>query len=326
MDTSDTPWCWHYLADCGRWHRFEDEPDNPLRSEDIESHYKINSKAVLKVSSSSCDRHSDIDFSGICFGYVLIYLEIPMLTGLLCSHTAMLQTDLSTGKQRRIQRGFDCGRSCSCFSVAPVFWENVDPTCPYQLIPLKEVTPEYQCVAGYVKNDGLLRGSIVSISRIQNIDLWEIFCRKKKQLMRIHGVKELQERRLFHGTQIKNVDSICKYNFDVRLAGQNGHVYGKGVYFAKHASYANKYSRSSKDPLPLYGVETQIVQEATKIIFLARVVIGKSIVGHKNFLKPDNGSMENPHQSCVDDSNNPTIFVLFDPNQIYPEYLIQYSD
>lgn len=46
-----------------------------------------------------------------------------------------------------------------------------------QLIPLKEVTPEYQCVAGYVKNDGLLRGSIVSISRIQNIDLWEIFCR-----------------------------------------------------------------------------------------------------------------------------------------------------
>ncbi|XP_019129025.1 poly [ADP-ribose] polymerase 11 isoform X2 [Larimichthys crocea] len=302
MDTSDTPWCWHYLADCGRWHRFEDEPDNPLRSEDIESHYKINSKAVLKVSSSSCDRHSDIDFS------------------------AMLQTDLSTGKQRRIQRGFDCGRSCSCFSVAPVFWENVDPTCPYQLIPLKEVTPEYQCVAGYVKNDGLLRGSIVSISRIQNIDLWEIFCRKKKQLMRIHGVKELQERRLFHGTQIKNVDSICKYNFDVRLAGQNGHVYGKGVYFAKHASYANKYSRSSKDPLPLYGVETQIVQEATKIIFLARVVIGKSIVGHKNFLKPDNGSMENPHQSCVDDSNNPTIFVLFDPNQIYPEYLIQYSD
>lgn len=23
MDTSDTPWWWHYLADCGRWHRVE---------------------------------------------------------------------------------------------------------------------------------------------------------------------------------------------------------------------------------------------------------------------------------------------------------------
>ncbi|KAG8005613.1 Poly [ADP-ribose] polymerase 11 [Nibea albiflora] len=107
MDTSDTPWHWHYLADCGRWHRFEDEPDDPLRSEDIEFYYQINSKAVIRVPSS-CDRHSYIDFS------------------------AMLQTDLGTGKQRRIQRGFDNGRSCSCFSVAPVFWENVHPTYPYQ--------------------------------------------------------------------------------------------------------------------------------------------------------------------------------------------------
>lgn len=23
MDTLDAPWCWYYLADCGRWHRFE---------------------------------------------------------------------------------------------------------------------------------------------------------------------------------------------------------------------------------------------------------------------------------------------------------------
>lgn len=55
--------------------------------------------------------------------------------------------------------------------------------------------------------------------------------RKKKQLMRIQGIKEIQERRLFHGTDIKNVDYICKYNFDVRLAGQHhGHVFGKGKF------------------------------------------------------------------------------------------------
>lgn len=48
--------------------------------------------------------------------------------------------------------------------------------------------------------------------------------------MRIQGIKEIQERRLFHGTDIKNVDYICKYNFDVRLAGQNAHVFGKGKF------------------------------------------------------------------------------------------------
>lgn len=45
--------------------------------------------------------------------------------------------------------------------------------------------------------------------------------------MRIQGVKEIKERRLFHGTKVENVDSICKYNFDLRLAEETG-TYGKG--------------------------------------------------------------------------------------------------
>ncbi|XP_076578809.1 protein mono-ADP-ribosyltransferase PARP11 [Chaetodon auriga] len=299
MDTLDTPWCWYYLADCGRWHRFEDDPDNPLPSEYIEVCYKRNPKAVLDTSSSSC--HSKMDFS------------------------AMIQTDLNTGRQRRIHRGCNIERSCSCFSASPVFWEKFDPACPYQLIPLSELTPEYQCVAGYVRNEGLLHRSIVSISRIQNLDLWDIYCRKKKQLMRIQGVKEVQERRLFHGTQMKNVDNICKYNFDLRLTGQHGHIYGKGIYFAKYATYADKYSRESTDPLPVYGGEARGLNgEYTKIIFLARVMIGKSNVGEAHFLKPDHGSSENTHYSCVNDIQHPSVFVIFDPNQIYPEYLIQY--
>lgn len=175
--------------------------------------------------------------------------------------------------------------------------------------------------------------------------------------MRIQGVKDMQERRLFHGTEIRNVDDICKYNFDLRLAGQHGHVLGKGklsdtgmivqlwsykvnncnvgltsffvfylgIYFAKHATYADKYSTRSTDPLPLFGGETRGARgENTKIQFLARVVIGKSNVGQRHFQKPDHGSSANAHDSCVDDIENPKVFVIFDPNQIYPEYLIQY--
>lgn len=98
-----------------------------------------------------------------------------------------------------------------------------------------------------------------------------------------------------------------------------------GIYFAKHAAYADRYSTKSRDPLPLYGGERRGVDcELTKIIFLARVMTGKSRVGEQDFLKPDHGSSENTHDSCVDDVQHPTIFVIFDPNQIYPEYLIQY--
>lgn len=48
--------------------------------------------------------------------------------------------------------------------------------------------------------------------------------------MRIHGIREIEERRLFHGTANQNVDSICKFNFDLRIAGQHAHVYGKGKW------------------------------------------------------------------------------------------------
>ncbi|XP_077956448.1 protein mono-ADP-ribosyltransferase PARP11-like isoform X2 [Gasterosteus aculeatus] len=265
MDTSETPLFWYYLADCGRWHRFEDDPDSPLKTS--------------------------------------------------------LRTD-SIGGKTSVQRGYNIERSCSCFSAAPVLWEKVDPACPYQLIPLNELSIEYQNVAHYVKTEGLLDRSTVSISRIQNMDLWEMYCRKNKQLMRIHG--KMQEKRLFHGTEIRNVHSICTHNFDLGLSRVG--TYGRGIYFAKHATYADRYANRSTDPLPFYdGEERGLEGQRTKVIFLARVIIGKSTVGHPLFRKPDGGSSINSYNSCVDDSSNPKIFVIFDPNQIYPEYLIQYK-
>uniref|UniRef100_A0A3B4EQE8 Poly [ADP-ribose] polymerase n=1 Tax=Pundamilia nyererei TaxID=303518 RepID=A0A3B4EQE8_9CICH len=244
-----------------------------------------NSKAVLNTSSFSY--RGQIDFS------------------------AMLLTDLTAGRQKRIRRNISAITDFGYF---------------LKLIPLSEHSPEYWTVKHYVKTDGLLDRTILSINRIQNLDLWELYCRKKKQLMRIQGIKEIQERRLFHGTDIKNVDYICKYNFDVRLAGQHAHVFGKGIYFAKHATLADKYSPSSLEPLPVYGRKTQLVHSGeTKIIFLARVMTGKPVAGRSHFQKPDHGSPENLHDSCVDDVSHPNIFVVFDPNQIYPEYVIQYS-
>lgn len=49
---------------------------------------------------------------------------------------------------------------------------------------------------------------------------------------------------------------------------------------------------------------------------------GKFKPGQQDLLKPDD---ENAFDSCVNDANHPTIFIIFDPNQIYPEYLIEYQ-
>ncbi|KAL6116778.1 uncharacterized protein ACO6RY_14724 [Pungitius sinensis] len=295
MDTSETPLFWYYLASCGRWHRFEDDPDGPLKSEDLEKTFARNPKGALVVSSPTC--HITIDFS------------------------ASLLTDSIRG-QTSVRRGYSVERSCSCFCAAPVHWERVDPACPYQLMPLNELSIEYQTVADYVKTEGLLDRPTVSISRIQNMDLWEMYCRKNKQLVRIHG--NIEEKRLFHGTKIENVHSICTHNFDLGLSRQG--VYGSGIYFAKHASYSDRYTMSSTDPLPFYGAEAPgSPGQRTRVMFLARVIVGKSTVGQMNFRKPNDGSSINSHNSCVDDLSNPNIFVIFDANQIYPEYLIQFK-
>lgn len=118
-------------------------------------------------------------------------------------------------------------------------------------------------------------------------------------------------------------DELYKYN--LRNCNAAFFCFSLGIYFAKHATYADKYSTSSKDLLPLHGGEAKGVPgKSTKIMFLARVMIGKSNHGQKHFQKPDHGSPVNTHYSCVDDMEHPKVFVIFDPNQIYPEYLIQY--
>jgi poly [ADP-ribose] polymerase 7/11/12/13 len=40
------------------------------------------------------------------------------------------------------------------------------------------------------------------------------------------------ERNLFHGTCRNVVDSICRNNFDWRLCGAHGTMYGQGMFYA----------------------------------------------------------------------------------------------
>lgn len=61
-------------------------------------------------------------------------------------------------------------------------------------------------------------------------------------------------------------------------------------------------------------------------MFLARVLIGDYINGDSKYMRPPSkdGSYVNLYDSCVDDTWDPKIFVVFDANQIYPEYLIDF--
>ncbi|XP_078357627.1 uncharacterized protein LOC144642520 isoform X2 [Oculina patagonica] len=122
------------------------------------------------------------------------------------------------------------------------------------------------------------------------------------------------EKLLFHGTTSQVIEAICKHNFDHRLHGKNGTVYGEGSYFAVNASYSNNYSSQSGDK--------------TRFMFLASVLTGEYKLGGRDLRRPPLKDPSNPasdlYDSCVDNEKNPKIFVIFNDEQCYPLYLIKY--
>ena len=75
----------------------------------------------------------------------------------------------------------------------------------------------------------------------------------------------VNERQLFHGTDPKNIEGICKHNFDWRLHGTNATVYGEGSYFALNSSYSDSYAKEDS--------------KGSKFMFVAKVLVGSYTKG-----------------------------------------------
>ncbi|RXN05141.1 poly [ADP-ribose] polymerase 11-like protein [Labeo rohita] len=317
MDTSDTPWYWYYKEKCGVWHRVEDDPTGFMSSDELERYYLRNPQGVITMATTG--GQFQINFA------------------------ASTQVNLKTGKTKRIKRSFQTenGFRCKCDDISPsspAHWEDVDPKKPYQLISLRKDSSEYQKVERFVRDAGLLHDPIVSIKRIQNLDLWELFCSSFSKmlcdefagLVLEDGVEYMdtsdtpwywyykEKCGVWHRVEsFMSSDDLERYYLrnpqgviTMTTAGCHVRINFAGTYFAKHASFANNYSANT-------GL-------GTKVMLLARVIVGKYKTGRQDYCTPDDDLDERIHDSCVDDMLCPRIFVIFDSNQIYPEYLIEY--
>lgn len=85
-----------------------------------------------------------------------------------------------------------------------------------------------------------------------------------------------------------------------------------GSYFARDAKYSHSYTSDS----------------GTRCMFVCRILVGDFTKGNSTYLRPPSkdGGDTVFFDSCVDNVHNPSIFVVFEKHQIYPEYLIQYSE
>ncbi|XP_013385156.1 poly [ADP-ribose] polymerase 12 [Lingula anatina] len=237
----------------------------------------------------------------------------------------MYQKNWETGKMRAVVRrplffGSKCLASPSrhlptILDEAPSHWFPIDTASDYEMIPLEESSVKYkETEKMFMGSIGNQHYEVKKVYQVQNPYQWHKYCSKKKFLLSKLG-DNLNEKQLFHGSDsFEVIKAICKQNFDARVSGKNAVMYGEGCYFAKTAKYSNNYTDRNSH---------------RQYMFLARVLVGMYVQGQKGLKRPPSvnpAKLESDlYNSCVDNTMSPSIFVIFDHDQSYPEYLIEYT-
>ncbi|KAK3587573.1 hypothetical protein CHS0354_004863 [Potamilus streckersoni] len=166
-------------------------------------------------------------------------------------------------------------------------------------------------------NETMSHAKIISIRRVQNALLWEHYTLQKKEMEnKAGGAGRANEMHLYHGTNPDAVDLICHANFDFRMAGEStGARYGQGAYFASEARYSDAYATPD--------------DKKHKFMFVAKVLVGKYCLGYQEYKKPpyldDENKKKGTYDTCVNHILHPNVYCVFDKNQYYPEYLVEYE-
>ncbi|XP_038156248.1 protein mono-ADP-ribosyltransferase PARP12 [Cyprinodon tularosa] len=291
-----TEWLWYWQDEFGKWNQYGSDSAG-RKSADINS-------ATLEKKFLE-DQNDTLEFSVGSQSYSLSFQD-------------MIQTNKHYGTKRLVSRRprFVSTEEVKSKKVTrppavPDNWDKTQiPERGFSKVSIPQTSDEFKRLQTLFSTT--MRGfDIIKIERIQNKALWELFQWQKNKMKTNNGGQEVVEKQLFHGTNPEYVEAICHNNFEWRLCGVNGTAYGKGSYFARDAKYSHSYTGNSD----------------VRTMFVARVLVGSYTKGDSNYKLPPSkdGGVHNLYDSCVNDVTDPSIFVVFKENQIYPEYLLQYK-
>ncbi|KAF3837265.1 hypothetical protein F7725_004729 [Dissostichus mawsoni] len=195
--------------------------------------------------------------------------------------------------------------------VLPTHWEPMHEV-HFKKVELQPTSSEYKNIAqGFLQT---AKYNIHKIERVQNLYLWYGYTVLKNCLLAKNDTAGDGEKLLYHGTSAESCNCIETGKFDRNFAGTHAALYGKGVYFAVTAAYsADRFS-----PADASGM---------KRLYVAQVLTGRYTIGNSDLkAPPPRGSDKTDcFDSCVDNQQNPSMFVIFHDHQAYPEYLITFS-
>jgi poly [ADP-ribose] polymerase 7/11/12/13 len=191
----------------------------------------------------------------------------------------------------------------------PNTWEP--QSSPFQSFDVKKGTAEWNNIENHFHSS--LKIPIIRIERVQNKGLWAWFYLKKKELeAKNSSSKGANEKYAFHGSRNNAYETILKEGFDHRVANMGGAL-GAGIYFAHQSATSSGYV-SATGPI-------------RKMLY-CRVLAGDIGPGKSGLRRPPEKTVSTFGfgKTVLYDSvgNEGGVYVVFDNNQCYPEYVIHY--
>ncbi|XP_053101054.1 protein mono-ADP-ribosyltransferase PARP10 [Hemicordylus capensis] len=195
-----------------------------------------------------------------------------------------------------------------------------DPTAlaedEVSLVPLAEGTEEFrETVRRFYDTleECHSKIRIIKVEKLVHPLLYQQYLLKKSAMEKSCGHLDV-ERVLYHGTTEQSSHEICQFGFNRSFCGKNATRYGHGVYFAAKAfiSVHDQYS-------PPCGAD------GNKYIFVTRTLTGDYVAGRQDLRAPplrEGDATLRRYDSVVDNRLNPSIFVIFNDTQAYPQHLI----
>jgi len=167
---------------------------------------------------------------------------------------------------------------------------------------------------------GRLQSAVVKkVARVENMILFTKYLNKKKEL----GIRRSEagsirqpafasrgeDLWLFHGTTKESALSIAKCGFQLFKARDG--LYGRGIYFSDSACKSDQYTRG----------------ENPKVVLLCRVALGRRYEARGQEKQPPAGyhSIFAGNSTANNRSQIHNEYVIFDSDQAYPEYIVEYS-
>uniref|UniRef100_A0A8B9NAN3 Poly [ADP-ribose] polymerase n=1 Tax=Accipiter nisus TaxID=211598 RepID=A0A8B9NAN3_9AVES len=197
--------------------------------------------------------------------------------------------------------------------LLPATWDDMQNQ-RLKIVELKPGSREYGDVQERFLNT-CQSLKIVKIERVQNPFFWKAYQIKKREMDNKNGNRN-NERLLFHGTSKESLTLINTGGFNRSYAGMHAANFGNGTYFAVNASYSASDTYSKPDV------------NGKKYMYLARVLVGEYSQGTKGSITPAVKNASNSidlFDSSTDNVSQPSMFIIFNDIQAYPEYLITFT-